>query len=583
MSHDLRRAALTLASRGLAVFPLKARDKAPASKHGFKDATVEEITIKAWWDGWPEQNIGVATGERSGVFVVDVDDDKGGESSLAKLCERHGPLPATVESVTGKGRHVWFRYPAGLQIGSTAGRLGPGLDTRGNDGYVVVPPSVHPNGRQYAWSVDCADEFADAPDWLIEILEGHPKANGNGHGSADTAAGLIERLSPDVRALIASEREKGQRSGHSYAVMCRLFEAGLSDFQVLAVADGAPFARKFWERGDLLAEIARARGRWQRANGRTARSAGPDWRTVIFTAADLETRDFPDVSWIVPGLIPEGLTLLAGKPKIGKSWLALDLALGVAGDAHVMGGIRPAVGDVLYCALEDNQRRLKRRIRKLLGKDWSGRLALATSWRRLDQGGIDDLRAWCASVEAARLIILDTLAGVRPVKTSNGYTEDYDALADLHRLANELGIAIVVLHHTRKMDAEDPFDTVSGTLGLTGCADTTMVLNRTGQGTTLYGRGRDIEEFERAMEFGRETCRWRMLGNADEVRRSDTRKAVLATLAENTEAMTPKEIATATGKSEGLINTTLFRMVRDGEVSKEKRGEYRLKAEAVSA
>ena len=86
-----------------------------------------------------------------------------------------------------------------------------------------------------------------------------------------------------------------------------------------------------------------------------------------------------------------------------------------------------------------------------------------------------------------------------------GYTEDYESLAALHRLANENGIGIPVLHHTRKMEAEDPIDTVCGTLGLAGCADTVLVLNRSSQGTTLYVRGRDIEEAEHAITFDKQS------------------------------------------------------------------------------
>ena len=97
--------------------------------------------------------------------------------------------------------------------------------------------------------------------------------------------------------------------------------------------------------------------------------------------------------------------------------------------------------------------------------------------------------------------MLDTLASVKPIRTQQGYTEDYESLAALHRLANETGVSIILLHHTRKMEAEDPVDTVSGTLGLSGCADSILVLNRTSQGTTLYVRGRDIEEAEHAVSF----------------------------------------------------------------------------------
>src|SRR5262249_32864124 len=141
---------------------------------------------------------------------------------------------------------------------------------------------------------------------------------------------------------------------------------------------------------------------------------------------------------------------------------------------------------------------------------WPDSLTMATRWRRLDDGGIDDIADWASSVEKPRLVVLDTLAGVRPdrMQRDTNYDGDYRALQDAHRLANERGFAIMVLHHVRKMEAEDPLDTVSGTLGLVGCADTILVLARTGQGATLYVRGRDVEEKEHAVSFSKDNCKW---------------------------------------------------------------------------
>ena len=139
---------------------------------------------------------------------------------------------------------------------------------------------------------------------------------------------------------------------------------------------------------------------------------------------------FPRISYIVPGIIPEGLTILAGRPKIGKSWMALDIAIGIATGKPVLGGVHVEQGDVLYCCLEDNKRRLQRRVTKLLSPfsdEWPERLTLATRWRRLDQGGVEDIEAWCDSVPEPRLVLLDTLAGVRPTRgnAETLYESDY--------------------------------------------------------------------------------------------------------------------------------------------------------------
>jgi predicted ATP-dependent serine protease len=197
------------------------------------------------------------------------------------------------------------------------------------------------------------------------------------------------------------------------------------------------------------------------------------WREHVLTAAALLDMEFPPINEIVPGFVPEGVCILAGRPKVGKSWLALDVCLGVACGEKVLGSIMPVTGDVLYCALEDTHQRLQRRINKLLWPPrggWSERLTLATRWRRLDEGGADDIAEWVASVSQPRLVVLDTLAGVRPERQRKDtiYEGDYKALIEVHRLANERGFAVLVLHHTRKMEADDPLDTISGTLGTIG-------------------------------------------------------------------------------------------------------------------
>jgi hypothetical protein len=167
----MKQAALALASRGLAVFPCWAGKKTPVCRHGLKEATTDAAIIEAWWSSYPIANIAVATGRVSGVFVLDVDIKNGrdGEAGLRQLEQKHGKLPPTIEAITpSKGRHLWFRMPA-HPVQNSVSVLAPGLDIRGDGGYVVAPPS-QADGT-YAWSVDSAGEFADAPDWIVAEVE----------------------------------------------------------------------------------------------------------------------------------------------------------------------------------------------------------------------------------------------------------------------------------------------------------------------------------------------------------------------------------------------------------------------------
>ena len=158
--------ALQLAKKGLHVFPCAPRDKRPATLHGYKDATTDAATIAAWWQAEPSYNLAIATGDVSGVFVVDVDDIDA-EIELRRLEAAHTALPPTVEVVTARGRHIYFKTPD-TPLRNSASKLAPGIDLRASGGYVLAPPSIHPSGKRYAWSVDSANAIAAAPDWLLQ-------------------------------------------------------------------------------------------------------------------------------------------------------------------------------------------------------------------------------------------------------------------------------------------------------------------------------------------------------------------------------------------------------------------------------
>lgn len=162
------------------VFPIAERGKIPAipGGRGCLDATTDPRTIQEWWEKWPTANVGVAAGERAGFWVLDIDGDEG-EESLLDLCREHGQLPDTVEQHTGGGgRHLLFRYN-GQDIRNRAG-IRPGIDTRGNGGYIVCPPSIHQNGRSYVWSIDgrpVETKMAAAPKWLLALVGGEQKTS----------------------------------------------------------------------------------------------------------------------------------------------------------------------------------------------------------------------------------------------------------------------------------------------------------------------------------------------------------------------------------------------------------------------
>jgi hypothetical protein len=162
------RAALALAEKGMRVFPCAVRGKTPATPNGCKDATAVAELIRSWWEHEPQYNIGLACGAPSSVFAIDID-GLDAECELRKLETEHGELPPTVEVITGRGRHIYFRISE-VPVRNSAGKIAPRIDVRGDGGYTIMPPSVHPSGAKYCWSVDSAGAFAAAPEWLLSKI-----------------------------------------------------------------------------------------------------------------------------------------------------------------------------------------------------------------------------------------------------------------------------------------------------------------------------------------------------------------------------------------------------------------------------
>jgi hypothetical protein len=215
----LVRTALALAHKGLHVFPCLPRQKWPATQHGCKDASSDTEIIRAWWRERPDYNVAIATGAISKIFVVDVD-GVDAELELRKLEAEHDPLPATVEAITARGRHLYFQMPD-APMRNSASKIAPDIDVRADAGYVLAPPSVHPSGRIYTWSVDSAGAIAEAPAWLLDkICE---RANGNGEATPPA----------EWRELVAGGVDEGRRDCTVARLSGHLLRRFLDPFVVL--------------------------------------------------------------------------------------------------------------------------------------------------------------------------------------------------------------------------------------------------------------------------------------------------------------------------------------------------------------
>lgn len=316
------------------------------------------------------------------------------------------------------------------------------------------------------------------------------------------------------------------------------------------------------------------------ADGPTARRAPVRLRTS-YTAADLMTMEFPEPRWAVPGIISEGVNLLAGPPKVGKSWLSLGLGLSVALGGKAMDAVPVEGGPVLYLALEDTPRRLQSRIGKVLaGRDAPAGLTLATACPPLPQGGDEAIGAWLDANRDARMVIIDVFAKLRGMSAPgmSAYDADYAAVGRVKRIADNYGVAIVLVHHVRKAGSDDFLSEVSGTNGIAGAADATLVLKRArGQADgVLHVTGRDVSESEYALAFHPDVGAWQLLdGPADEHAQGDTRAAIVRYLRSNP-GSAPKVIAEGAGLNPATARQTCTRMLADAQVTCDKSGRYSL-------
>ena len=257
----------------------------------------------------------------------------------------------------------------------------------------------------------------------------------------------------------------------------------------------------------------------------------------LLTLKAMLAREYPEPNWVVPGLLSEGLNILAGKPKQGKSMLAMNLALTVAGGGKALKQIRVAPGDVLYLSLEDKQRRVQSRARKMaqaLGSDGLERITIATTWPRQDAGGLKLLEHWFKRVERPTLVVIDVWSIFRPSMSNRGsaYDQDYRHMNDVKQIMDKHSCNVLVLTHCRKGGAEDALEEVSGTMGLTGVADGVVVLSRSRNDNEakIFVTGRDVQDQELALRFDPETLTWESLGGAEEHVQGKLQVAILAFL-----------------------------------------------------
>lgn len=300
-------------------------------------------------------------------------------------------------------------------------------------------------------------------------------------------------------------------------------------------------------------------------------------------AADLLALDLPPLRWIVPDLLPEGTTIIASPPKVGKSCLVYQIVVGVAIGGMLLGR-RVASGSALYLALEDGQRRGQDRLRAALaGRTMPrGRLEVRWSAKLIGKGLEAELVAWLDAHQDAAVVAIDTLGKVRPPTSGKrgAYEVDVEDLGRLQTIFRDRRVALVVVHHARKEAGDDFLASVSGTYGITGSADTIAVIRRKRieEFGTVLVTGRDVADAEIPVRFDGLT--WQLA--PESLPEASFERAEVYRVIEASGPIFPAAIAEQVGLARRSVQNMVGKLVERGAVVRTVKG-YTVIAEGARA
>lgn len=554
-------AALSYAARGWRVFPLHSPTKSggctcgrsdcttnigkhPRTAHGLKDASKAESILRIWWgQQWRRANIAIATGQRSGLVVLDVDPRHDGLVSLARIQEQFGALPDTLKVATGGGgEHWYYQHPGGDLLMRTGARVAglEGLDVRGDGGYVVAPPSWHASGARYDW-IDSTKPVAPLPDWLLELLMKLPDPPGETRPPLRAVGGLAD--GQRWLAMALERAVEGNRNDTGFWLACQLRDDGMG--QEAAESLMADYAARVPGSGYTLREAMqslrqayRATAR-ERARSKTASSfqtSGANalteppatWRhndestghgheheqserreeeearqQARFTfLSDEEVEMLPPPEWQIGNiLVQNSLSVVYGEYGSAKSFLVLDWALSIATGMSWMG--KPvAQGAVAYIAGEGIGGLGKRIKAWKQQHGWTGGptgLWVLGSAPRLLQG--EDVHALRVALRALpatpTLVVIDTLARSMTGGDENSAQDMGLAVAAAELVREEFGCHVLLVHHKPSGASK-----TRGSTALPDAADTVVNVAKDGDHIIIT-----CEKQKEAAAFDRIHCR----------------------------------------------------------------------------
>lgn len=465
------------------------KGKHPRTPNGLSDATTDLAQIKEWWTKWPNANIGVRTGD--GVGVVDLDGPIGIESG------RQMGLVSPIRTITGNGEQLWYLVPEGQKLVTRqAKKLAPGVDTRGTGGYVLVPPSLHPNGKRYLWagSPILKSLLPPLPTIFIEPAK-------------KLLPGLVKRNTQGFVAEAIKEMQNGHVHNTLIRVLGKFRHHNFSEedtFALLhphALENGKPYE-------GLRAKIAEI---WQRYPAGTAPIS-----SIKYETADEFLKETKPPDWLCePFITRKSIGFICGLPETLKTWLCMDLAVECARGDGMWAGLFPvATGKVWFIEQErtkdDTQTRFNNVLiaKGLTKSDLNDRLIMSAGTSiRLNMDNSFQAFKTALLEMMPDVVIIDSFKTFHTAP-ENDSTEIQKVIERLKSLRDEVGCAFIFIHHENKTaypngepQGEPNMGTMSGSGAISAAAEFCMIVRKMEEHTSMVWHTKGTAAKKKAKPF----------------------------------------------------------------------------------
>ncbi len=585
---SLRKHAIYLAECGYRVFPITPGGTVPAVKFSTESTDDPSRVKKIWRSDKSRKNIGIHTGD--GLMVLDLDVQSGGDQSILPLLHKHGPLPDTFAVTTPSGG-MHFYFETTKDIRNSAGKIAQGIDIRGHNGFVVAPGSYREEKVKADGTIKLGGKYeaindlppANCPEWLEKRCLTGAEPNSTTGGVAndqpleDVPLGARnDRLFKEACGL----RGKGWNAeAILQAIIARnnTFSQPLKESEIRLIASQSAKYSPNAGSGtyDATAQVKAQQQQQQSTQVSSDEESEHIVKPLNVTRSEnLYKMDLPPLNYCIEPMMAEGMYLLNGRPKGGKSWLAMELAVAVAKGEKLWDEFDTHQGEVLYLALEDGHRRLKDRL-KLFGNP-PGLDLVTKGVELIDTGLLQQLQWWLDVQERPQLIVIDILQQIMGESNGgeNAYKFDYRMAKQLQSWAIDNRICLFVVHHTRKMVTDHDMDSVSGSQGLGGAADGVWFLKSPNNGKTgsltMFSRDTDNGQYD-LCRADKPSGRWEFVGAHDDQDDMPTDTRIVAELQAGG-AVGVSALATALGSARSHVQQTVSRMYKEGRLDRVKDG-----------